>query len=138
MVHAEISKQLMIRIDNRVGSLAEITSFIAASRINLVAICAYEIEGLVAIMFVTEDNNAAKKILEDQNITVEEEEAILLTIDNKPGALQRITDKIAEAGINLRLLYGSVARDVELSRIILLSDNNLDVMMLIKTELERS
>ena len=137
MIKAEISKQLMIQVDNRVGTLAEVTSFISASGINLIAMCAYEIEGLVAIMFVTEDNNAAKKILESHQIDVQEEEAILLTIDNKPGALQRITDKIAEAGISLRLIYGSVAEKVEFSRIILLSDNNLDVMMIIKTELER-
>lgn len=138
MIHAEISKQLMIRVDNRVGSLAEVTSFISASRINLVGICAYEIEGVVSIMFVTEDNNAAKKILEEHNITVQEEEAILLTLDNRPGALQRITDKIADAGINLRLIYGSAASGVELCRIVLLSNNNLDTMMIIKTELERS
>lgn len=137
MVQAEISKQLMIRVDNRVGSLAEVTSFLSASGINLIAICAYEIEGLVSIMFVTDDNNATKGILERNNIKVQEEEVILLTIDNKPGALQKITDKIAEAGINLKLIYGSVAQNVNVSRIVLLSDNNLDAMMIIKTELER-
>ena len=137
MIKAEMSRQLMIRVDDRVGTLAEVTTFISSSGINQIAICAYEANGVVAMMFVTEDNNAAKNILEQHHFQVQEEEVILLTIDNKPGALQRITDKIASAGINLRLMYGSVAKESQYGRIVILSDNNLDVMMVIKTELER-
>jgi hypothetical protein len=89
-------------------------------------------------MFVTDDNNAARKLLEAHNINVQEEEVILLSIDNKPGVLRAVTDKMAEAGINLTLMYGSVDPGAEIARLVLVSMNNLDVMMLIKTELERS
>ena len=137
MIHAELDRQLMIMVNNSVGSLAEVTSVVSASGINLVAMCAYEVGNKVAVMFVTEDNNAAKKLLEKQGFHVQEEEVILLSIANKPGALQTVMDKIAEAGINLRLIYGSVEKDGPMSRIMLIADNNLDVMMIIKTELER-
>ena len=63
---------------------------------------------------------------------------ILLSIDNKSGVLRAVTDKMAEAGIDLTLMYGSVDPGAEVARIILIAENNLDVMMLIKTELERS
>lgn len=138
MISAALDKQLMIMVNNNVGSLAEVTSVVSSSGINLVALCAYEVGNKVAIMFVTEDNNAAKKLLEHQGFPVQEEEVILLSIPNKPGALQIITEKIAEAGIGLRLIYGSVEKGGPTSRIILIADNNLDVMMIIKTELERS
>ncbi len=138
MVHAELEKQLMIMVNNSIGSLAEVTSVISASGINLVALCAYEVGNKVAVMFVTEDNNAAKKLLEKQGFHVQEEEVVLLSIDNKPGALQIVTEKIAAAGISLRLIYGSVEKKGPTSRIIIIADNNLDVMMIIKTELERS
>lgn len=137
MIHAELGRQLMIRLDNKIGSLAEVTSVIAASGINLIAICAYEAGGMVAAMFVTEDNNGSRALLEDRGITVQEEEVILLTVGHKPGALQRVTEKIAEAGIDLNLLYGSVEKDGKKTRLVMISRNNLDVMMLIKTELER-
>jgi len=138
MITGEIAKQLMIRVHNKLGSLAEVISVISAQGINMIALCAYEIENMVAIMFVTEDNNATKSILEKKGFRVNEEEIVLLTIDNKPGTLQRVTDKIAEAGIDLTLMYGSVAASAETCSIVLISKNNLDVMMLIKTELERS
>ena len=138
MIKAELDRQLMISVDNTVGSLAEVTSVVSASSINEIAICAYSVGNKVAIMFVTEDNNAAKKLLEEQGFIVQEEEVVLITIDNKPGALQRITDKIADAGVDLRLIYGSVAPGQNLARIVVIAENNLDIVMIVKTELERS
>ena len=137
MVRGELSRQLMISLDNNVGTLAEVTSAISASGINMVALCAYAVEKTVAIMFVTEDNNAARKILEDQGCQVREEEVILLSLENKPGALQTVTNRLAEAGVDLKLIYGSVDKDSKTSRLISIAESNLDAMMIIKTQLER-
>ena len=138
MIKAELGRQLMIRVDDEVGTLAEVTSAISSYGINLIAMCAYSVDKTVAIMFVSEDNNAAKQILEKQGFEVQEQEIVLLSIDNKPGMLQVVTDKIAEAGIDLRLLYGSVEENAQICRVVLISNNNLDVMMIIKSELERN
>ena len=149
MISAVFDKQLMISVNNKVGTLADVTSIISSSGINLIAICAYAIEDMVAIcayavnqkvalMFVTEDNNEARKILEDQGYQVREEEVILLSVENKPGALQAVTDKIAEAGIDLTLIYGSAEKEGKFSRIVLISRDNMEVMMVIKMMLERS
>ncbi len=137
MVKAELDRQLMVFVDNKVGTLAEITHIIAASSINLIAICAYAVDNNVAIMISTEDNNESRSILEESGYSVQEEEIVLLTIDNKPGALQQVTEKIAEAGIDLALIYGSTDPNAEFTRLVFISQNNLDVMALIKTELER-
>lgn len=137
MINAELARQLMIRLEDHVGTLAGITDLVSPSGINLVAICAYSVGKTVAIMLVTDDNNEAKKLLQKKGYRVEEEEVILLTMDNKPGSLQRVIDKLAQGGIDLRLIYGSVEKSSEHSRIVLITKNNLDAMMIIKTELER-
>ena len=137
MINAELSKQLMILVNNAVGSLAEVTSVVSSSGINLIALCAYEVEGKVAIMVVTADNNEAKKLLEKQGFAVQEQEVILLTIANKPGALQRVTDLLAGSGISLSLIYGSVDEKSESSRIIIIAEDNMDAMVIIKTLIER-
>lgn len=137
MVNVELDRQLMISVEDNLGSLAEVTSAISSSGINMIALCAYAVNNKVAIMFVTEDNNAARKVLEGKGYQVREEEVVLLSIENKPGALQIVTDKIAEAGINLKLLYGSVAKDGKTSRLIMISENNMEAMMLIKMEFGR-
>jgi hypothetical protein len=137
MITAEINRQLMIRVSNEVGTLAEVTSAISAYGINMIAVCAYAVDDTVAMMFVTEDNNEARKILEAKGLNVEEQEVVLVALDNRPGALQNVTGKIAAAGIDLKLMYGSVDPESKICRNVLVSDNNLDVVMVIKTELSR-
>lgn len=137
MIKADLDRQLMIHLKDTAGTLAEVLSVVSSSSINIIALCAYAIEGMVAIMFVSEDNNAAKTLLEKKGFDVQEEEVVLLTLDNRPGALQEVTNKIAEAGIDLTLMYGSTDKNAEQSPIVLISRNNLDVMMLIKMEMER-
>ena len=138
MIKAVLEKQLMISVDNDIGMLAAVTSVITSTGINLLANCAYAVNDKAAFMFVTDDNNAARKLLESHDIFVQEEECILLSVDNKPGVLRAVTDKMAEEGIDLTLMYGSVDPSAEIARLVLVAKNNLDVMMLIKTELERS
>jgi len=138
MIKAVLDRQLMISVDNDVGMLAAVTSVITSTGINVLANCAYAVENKAAFMFVTDDNNAAKKLLESHDVNVREEEVILLSMDNKPGVLRTVTDRLAAAGINLTLMYGSVDPSAEAARLVLVAENNLDVMMLIKTELERS
>ncbi|MCK5015405.1 MAG: hypothetical protein KAS66_16480 [Candidatus Omnitrophica bacterium] len=138
MIKAVLDRQLMISVNNDVGTLAAVTSVITSTGINLLANCAYAVGGKAAFMFVTDDNNSAKKLLESHGVNAQEEEVILLSIDNKPGVLRAVTEKMAEAGINLTLMYGSVDPTAEVARLVLIAKNNLDVMMLIKTELERS
>ena len=137
MVHADFGRQLMISIHNSVGSLAEVTNAISAYGINFVALCAYAVGEQVAVMFVTEENNEAKRLLQEKGFIVNEEEVILLSLANKPGALQMVTNKLAEAAIDLKLIYGSVEKQSDISRIVLIADYNLEAMMIIKTLIER-
>ena len=76
MIKAVLERQLMIHVDNDVGMLASVTSIITSTGINLLANCAYAVDDKAAFMFVTDDNNSARKLLEVHNIGVQEEEVI--------------------------------------------------------------
>ncbi|MDP8266834.1 MAG: hypothetical protein P9M07_07835 [Candidatus Aceula meridiana] len=132
MTNVMLESQLQIRVTNDVGTLAQITNTISSSGINLVAVCAYAVDNNGMIMFVTEDNKKAKKLLESKNYNVNEEEIVLLTLDNKPGTLQAITQRIADSGIDLTLVYGSVEPKGKKSQIVLISENNAAVLAVVK------
>ena len=132
MVNVSLDKQLMIVVENQVGMLAEITEIISTSEINMIAICAYAVENKGVVMLVTSDNIRVKRLLTAQKYIVREEEIILLTIENKPGALQSITKRLADTGIDIRLIYGSVDLESNVSRLILVSDFNDSVVTAIK------
>ena len=132
MTSATVSKQLIITVNNKVGTLAEVTSVVSNVGINLIAVCAYAVDNKGVIIFVTEDNNQARKLLKDEKYDVREEEVILLVLDNKPGELQKVTEKISKAGIDLTLIYASVAKGGRTSRIVLISEDNRAVLTTIK------
>ena len=124
MTNATASKQLIITVNNKVGTLAEVTSVLSGVGINLIAVCAYAVDNKGVNIFVTEDNNQAKKLHKAKNYDIREEEVILISVDNKPGELQKVTEKIAQAGIDVTLIYGSVEQKGKTSRLILVSEDN--------------
>lgn len=133
MTNAVLGKQLIITVDNKVGSLAEVSEVISSSGINLIAVCAYAVDNKGVIMFVSEDNKTAKKLLKAKDYNVRDEEIVLLTVDNKPGSFQAVAQRIAAAGIDLTLIYGSVEQKGKTSRIVLISEDNRAVLTAIKT-----
>ena len=132
MIRAALDKQLLVTVDNQVGVLAHLIEVISLAGINMVAICAYEVANQGIIMIVTEDNEKAKDLLTAKGYHVREEEVVVLTIENKPGALQTLTQRIADAGIDVTLIYGSVEKNLSATRIILLSQYNNAILKALK------
>ena len=132
MTKAVIDKQIIITVNNEVGALSEVTGILAEASINLFAICAYDVENKGVIMFVEQDNKTAAQLLRAKNYDVREEEIILLTLDNKPGALQAVAGRIADAGIDMTLLYGSADKKSKTTRVVIISEDNQAALMAIK------
>lgn len=73
------------------------------------------------------------KVLEHKKYDVREEEAVLVLLDHKPGMLQSVTKRIAEFGIDITVLYGSVEPKGKKSQIVLIAEDNKSVVAAIKT-----
>jgi hypothetical protein len=124
MIKGVLSKQLSIRVGNESGTLAKITSLISSYRINMVAICAYAVESRCVVTLVTENNIHAKRLLKEKGYDVEEEDVALISVPNEAGSLHGITEKISAAGVDLKLIYGSVDKHGKTSRIVFVSEDN--------------
>jgi len=131
MVKASLDNQLMITVDNKVGTLSEIGNLVASAGINIVAVCAYTINGKGFVMFVSEDNKKALRLLKGKKYNVREEEVIVASVDNTPGALQAVTQAIADAEIDMTFLYGSADSAAGSSTIVLTCEDNEGALRLI-------
>lgn len=134
MLKAVLDKQLIITVNNEAGALAQIGEVVSSAGINMVAINAYAVDNKGFIMFVCEDSAKAKKLLMAKGYEAREEQIILLTVDNIPGALQNVVEKIADAGIDLTMLYGSVDKKAKTSPIVLISEDNAGVMTILNVD----
>ena len=110
MAIAKRAQQLSVTMPNKIGLLAEVTIFIAAAKINIEAICAYEMEDEGCFMLITNSTAKTKKILLNMGAEVETDDVIMVEMPNKPGQIHRVAKKISDAGIDVHYVYGSPAR----------------------------
>ena len=107
MAKAKKSKQLSFALSNRVGLLSKVSQAIADAKINMHAICAYGMGKQAYFMVVTEKNAQAKKALGKLKKNIAEEDVIAVEMPNRAGALQKVAQKIADAGIDIIYMYGT-------------------------------
>lgn len=110
MAIAKRAKQLSFTLPNKIGLLAEVSIFIAAAKINIEAINAYGIKEYGCFALITDNTAKTIKILENMGAEVKTDDVILVEMPNKPGQIHRIAKKIADAGIDIKYVYGSPSR----------------------------
>jgi len=107
MAKASKAKQLSFTLPSKIGLLSEVSSFITAAKINIEAICAYEMGEQGFFMLITDNNTKAKKIVSNMGAEVNSEEIITVEMPNKLGELQKVVKKISDAGVDITYIYGS-------------------------------
>ncbi len=102
-------KELVIRTSDKTGLLEEITGAMAVGGINIVALCAYGMEGNAYIMMVTNNHTKAKQIAETQGWSVEENDVAVVEIHNTVGTAHILATQLKDKNINIQYCYGSTS-----------------------------
>jgi hypothetical protein len=122
MIKARMTKEAIVRMNNRMGVLAQVTKNLADMGINIEAVIA-TVEGTDAVIrMVTGDHQRTLDALRDQRLEVQEARVVVAEVEHRPGLLREITDKLARQHIDLSYLYGTAAGDKCL--VVLSSTNN--------------
>ena len=100
-------KDVSIALDNRPGALAEMGDALGRAGISIEGGGAFVVNGQGVAHFLFEDGAAARDALEAAGITVLEEREVLVQRlkQAQPGQLGKITRRMAEAGVNIEVLY---------------------------------
>jgi len=110
MAKARKIKQLTFSLPNRIGLLSELTTFLTAAGINIVAIAAYGMGDEGRFMLTTDNQAKAKKVIAHMGAEVTAEHVIAVELPNKAGQLQQVAKKISDAGLDIAYIYGSPVR----------------------------
>jgi hypothetical protein len=108
-----IAKQLVVMLENRPGALAELCTELAKVAVNIQAIQATEAKPIMSVRLLVGQPDTAKKVCERMGLKYVEESILTVLVGNRPGALGRITRKLANAGINIEYLYGSIDKSTK-------------------------
>ena len=110
--------QLLIQAKHEPGALATICSKLASKAVNITAILAAPDQS-GGLRLVAAPLAAAKKVLETLQLPYREEDAIAVRVSDRPGALGKVTRKLADADVNILYAYGSIVKGEQRALIIL-------------------
>jgi hypothetical protein len=101
-----IRTELTVKLHNTPGALAQVCRILADERVNILA-CSVEKDGTTRL--VVDNPVHAAGTLREHHYEVAERDVLYIEIPNGPGALSGVARLLADAGVNLDYVYGSVA-----------------------------
>jgi hypothetical protein len=97
-------RAFLVELDNRTGSLAQLSEAIADPGINVVGVVATTSGGTGSVGLITTDDSATRSALESGSFTYREVELVSASLENQPGTLAAAARRLAEGGVNIELV----------------------------------
>ena len=100
-------KDLTISLKNQPGALAEMGEALGRAGVSIEGGGAFVVNGVGVAHFLFEDGDAARRALENAGIDVLAVSDVVVQSlkQDQPGQLGKLTKKMAEAGVNIEVLY---------------------------------
>src|SRR5262245_6320100 len=128
-----ITTQLALFLDNRPGTLARVCDALAEGKINIYAITTSDTVDHSVVRMVVSNTRKALLPFEERGTLVVETEVLMIEGDNKPGSLARISQKLADANINIEYCYCATPPDARKGLLILRVNNAKRALKVLNT-----
>jgi hypothetical protein len=101
-----MAMDLVIEVDNEPGALARVATAISDAGVNISAATCFGNGELAELHILVPHAAAAKHVLGISNLAVtREREVVVVDVEDRPGVLADLARQIADAGVDLDLLY---------------------------------
>ncbi len=101
-----MASDLAVTVDDRPGVLAGMGEAIGRAGINISGVCGVAAGAGSVVHLLVDDPAATRTALEGAGFTsIEEREVHVVALEDRPGMLGETARKIADAGINVELIY---------------------------------
>ncbi|HBA62560.1 MAG TPA: amino acid-binding protein [Lachnospiraceae bacterium] len=103
-------KQLSVFVENRTGSLLDVTAAIVEAHVNIRAVASFDTPDFGIMRLVVDKPEAAKEYLTSKGFVVRIQEVIGVELEDKKGNLNQMLSILAEQNINVNYIYSFVIR----------------------------
>ncbi len=112
-----MSSQFVIQMHNRPGALADLASALAANGVDIANIAGGGLGDVGYAIVTTRDDAKAREVLRDSGHHFAEGHPLIVEIEDRPGQLATVTERLAAAGINIDgvVLVGRSTTTVEVA-----------------------
>ena len=105
----EFVHEVTAYLENKPGRLAKICSALAHEKLNIRALSVMDTSERSVLRLVTDDLEPTKRVLTSLGTKFEVGEVLSVQMDNRPGALARVLERLAEEHINIEYAYVSTS-----------------------------
>lgn len=117
-----IQKQLSVFVENKVGSIYELCTALSEASVNIIGILVSDDLDWGVVRLVVDDVAKAKQMLNDSGYVYGESDVIMVHLDNHPGAIASVAEKLSKAKIAIEYSYATGEGDKAL--VIIATTNN--------------
>lgn len=118
-----IIKQLSIFLENRTGSLTDVTQLLGEAGINLSAFSLADSSDFGILRVILSDPEAARALLVQHGFTVSLNEVVCLYVPNTPGTLSKALVLLSENGVSIDYMYAFAMKD-DVARVVIKPSNS--------------
>ena len=117
-------KQLTVFVENKQGTLVDITDTLAKHNVNIRALSIADTQDFGILRLIVNDNDTALKTLADEGYLIKTTDVVGVKIGDQPGKLSKALNVLDENGINMEYLYAFMARTEKHAYVVLrVADN---------------
>ncbi len=98
-------KQISVFLQNRPGTLANLTKILLDKKINIRALTVADTSDYGIIRMIVDDPEKTLKVLKESEYLVSETEVVAVEAQDKPGGLYEIASTLGEKNVNIEYLY---------------------------------
>ena len=117
-------KQLTIFVENKQGTLVDITDILAKNNVNMRALSIADTQDFGILRLIVDNNDVAVKALQDAGYLLKMTDVVGVKIGDQPGKLSKALEVLDDASINMEYLYAFMARTEKHAYVVLrVADN---------------
>ena len=117
-------KQLTVFVENKQGALVSTTKTLSEHNINMRALSIAETQDFGMLRLIVNDDEAAKKVLDNAGYITKVNEVVGVKIGDAPGKLSAALAVLDEKKINMDYLYAFMARTEKHAYVVLRVEEN--------------
>ena len=114
-----VAKELSVMLKNQPGALAELCSKLAEKAVNILGLMVPEQSGIAPVRLVVNHTDVAKKIFDAMGVKYTERQVLNVTLSDRPGALGKLTRKLADRKIDVKYAYATILKGAGKANVIL-------------------
>jgi hypothetical protein len=103
-----MATDLTVGLIDRPGTLAQASDALGRAGVNIEGACGFVCDGQGVFHVLVQDAVRARRALIDSGFEIQDERQVVLTaVEDRPGAAAEVLHRVADAGVNVDLLYAA-------------------------------